>query len=291
MNTNKYIPISDKFRKNDANNIVLFTNARDEPKLAEWVAHHLLLGFDRIIIFDHLSQIPIKEQLHQYASLFSSKVTIIPVNGGGNVKNVLGNRAIHMARRINASWMLYLDADEFLCINMKSKTDNSLLSVKQLLNQWHFADAISINWLMYGTNGHKTQPDGFLMDNFTKSEMLLDKHVKTFVRPFATKQVIDPHTYKLYNPNRYFSIDGKPKAETPFYPVKYVFTKAPAYIAHYCIQSEEEFKRRKGRQMDDGNPAYASTVDSSFFDIGNTVVNNQVQYKYSNRIKEFLKQK
>ena len=33
---------------------VLFTNARDESNLKEWCAHHLLLGFDCIYIFDHI---------------------------------------------------------------------------------------------------------------------------------------------------------------------------------------------------------------------------------------------
>ena len=30
--------------------VILFCNARDEKHLREWVAHHLLLGFDKIII-------------------------------------------------------------------------------------------------------------------------------------------------------------------------------------------------------------------------------------------------
>ena len=45
--------------RNSINSVYVFTNARDEPNIAEWVAHHLLLGFDKIIIFDHLSVIPI----------------------------------------------------------------------------------------------------------------------------------------------------------------------------------------------------------------------------------------
>ena len=47
-------------RRNDTTSVILFTNARDEPNIAEWVAHHLLLGFDKVIIFDHLSKVPIK---------------------------------------------------------------------------------------------------------------------------------------------------------------------------------------------------------------------------------------
>ena len=188
---------------------------------------------------------------------------------------------------MNASWMLYLDADEFLCINMLTK-DKTPVTVKQLLCQWHFADAVSVNWLIFGTNGHKTQPSGLLMENFTKSEMYLDKHVKTFVRPNATKYVKDPHTYKLYNSVRYFSVDGKPKLETPFHYINKIFTQVPAYIAHYYVQSEAEFKRRKCRAMDNGSPAYSSQIDHSFFLTGNAVVNNKLSCLYATRIKECL---
>ena len=53
----------DKFRRNDCSLVYLFTNARDEPNIAEWVAHHLLLGFDRIHIFDHKSVTPISQKI------------------------------------------------------------------------------------------------------------------------------------------------------------------------------------------------------------------------------------
>ena len=46
-------------RRTDCSSVILFTNARDEPNIAEWIAHHLLLGFDKIVVFDHLSKIPI----------------------------------------------------------------------------------------------------------------------------------------------------------------------------------------------------------------------------------------
>ncbi len=38
---NKHNVVLDKYRKKDANSVYLFTNARDEPNIAEWIAHHL----------------------------------------------------------------------------------------------------------------------------------------------------------------------------------------------------------------------------------------------------------
>ena len=55
---------------NRTGKVILFTNARDELKLKEWVAHHLLLGFDFIYIFDHKSKIPLKGQFLDFNNTY-----------------------------------------------------------------------------------------------------------------------------------------------------------------------------------------------------------------------------
>ena len=39
----------------ECKNVILFTNARNEKNIKEWAAHHLLIGFSAICIFDHKS--------------------------------------------------------------------------------------------------------------------------------------------------------------------------------------------------------------------------------------------
>lgn len=269
---------ANKFRKNDEKIVTLFTNARDEPNIAEWIAHHLLLGFDKIVIFDHMSVEPIKNKLN---TNFNNKVSVIRKNGTGNVKAIFGNEAVYMAKQMKASWMLYLDADEFLQLN---KYNN----VKDFLRAFNFADAIGINWLVFGANGHKTQPKGLLTENFIKSDKVLNNHVKTFVRPDSVRgSVPNAHFYNIINPMRYFAATGNRMKQNPFNDVPILFTKTSAYIAHYYVQSEEEYIRRKTRKMDDGTPPRTKNVN--FNTMHNHVVNNQLQHKYSNKIKNFLK--
>jgi hypothetical protein len=70
-------------------NVCLFTNARDEKHIKEWAAHHLLLGFSKIIIFDHKSIIPLKEVFKK----FDKRIKIIDVyNIHGAIKMLLMNR-------------------------------------------------------------------------------------------------------------------------------------------------------------------------------------------------------
>ena len=276
---NNLLPtISDKFRRTDTNLIYLFTNARDEPNIAEWIAHHLLLGFDKIVVFDHLSSEPIISKL---GTNFDNKVNIMRVQGSGNVKLQFMKDAVNIANNNNVSWMLYLDSDEFLLMN---KYDN----IKNYLRLFTQADSIGINWLMFGSSGHTNQPKGLLTENFIRSDIRLNQHVKSFVRPCIVKDVVNPHYYVITNPNRCYTGNQTRMKMGPFNPQPLPFINSLSYIAHYYVQSEEEHKRRKGRVLDDGTPNKLGLEDN-IHKIHNKVTNNQLQNKYSQRIKEFLK--
>jgi hypothetical protein len=267
----------EKNRNNDANKIYLFTNARDEPNIAEWITHHLLLGFDKIFVFDHLSKIPIASKL---TNKFGNNVIIHRVNGIGNIKIPLMKQAAIISEKENASWMLYLDADEFLLLN---NCDN----IKNFLNRYHFADALGINWLMFGSSNHISQPSGLITENFIMSEPVIDQHVKSFVRPKQIINITNPHSYIINNPNRYYATTNNRMKMGPFNKVPKLFINVSAYIAHYIIQSEEEYYRRKGRPMDDGS-GIKTGLYAEIHKTHNRVKNNQLQHKYSKRIKEYL---
>lgn len=275
---NNLQPLIIKARRTDNNSVILFTNARDEPNIGEWVAHHLLLGFDKVVIFDHLSKVPIVNFL---GTNFDNRLSIIPVSGGGNIKLNLMNNALEIGKNGNYSWMLYLDADEYLNLN---GFDN----IKNYLGYFKEADSIGINWLMFGTSGHKEQPKGLITENFIRSDLRLNSHVKSFVRPSLVARSENPHFYVMVNKSRCYSGNGTRMPMGPFNNQPLVFIKAKAYIAHYYTQSEQEHKRRKSRMLDDGS----INKDADYPEVHkvfNSCVNNQLQNKYSGRTKKFLK--
>jgi len=271
----------DKFRRSDTRLVYLFTNARDEPNIAEWIAHHLLLGFDKIYIFDHKSVTPISNLLN---TNFDNRVVINRINTEGAIKLDLMTQAVQISQKNNVSWMLYLDADEFLLLN-------NFTNVKDLLKCFNFADSLAVNWLMFGTSYHKTQPKGLLTENFIRSDKIVNQHIKSFVRP---EKVIlpagNPHFFNMVNPNRVFAASGNKMSLGPFNPVPKLFTRVSAYVAHYYTQSEDEHLRRKGRAMDDGTAPGKCAMYPEIHTIHNEVINNQLQNKYSARIKAFLAQ-
>ena len=109
---NHIIPLNDPKRKL-VGRTILFTNARDENNIKEWVAHHLLIGFDLIYIFDHKSKKPISDELKN----FKKGVVVERCEMDGPIKMQLMMKASKIATASGADWMLYLDADEFLILN------------------------------------------------------------------------------------------------------------------------------------------------------------------------------
>ena len=90
-------------------NVALFCNARDEKHIREWAAHHLLIGFNRIIIFDHNSIVPLSTVFQN----FDKRVAIIRYDtppSQANIKVHLMNNALHIAKQMKVDWFIYLDA-------------------------------------------------------------------------------------------------------------------------------------------------------------------------------------
>jgi hypothetical protein len=264
-----------KPRKSNCDKVMLFTNARDEKNINEWIAHHLLLGFDKIFIFDHLSVIPIT------APKFNGKLIIYRANHTtNNVKLDFMYRALNVALKNDVDWMLYLDADEYLCINSHNNVKKFLINFKE-------ADMIGINWLMFGSNGHIDNLNGFLVENFTKSDIYLDQHIKSFVRPECVKRIVNPHYYVISNILRCYNAFGFRIPNGPFNKMKIPFFRSPIYVAHYYVQSEKEYKKRKGRIMDDGSKRDIPSSEE-IHSKHNDVDNHQLRCKYSDNIQKFL---
>jgi hypothetical protein len=275
------------------NKVILFMNARDEENLKEWVAHHLLLGFDLIYIFDHKSKIPLKGQFanfnKEYERVFVSRCEL-----DGRVKDILITKASRIAQKMNADWFLYLDADEFLVIN-----DDIINNVKQLLNKYPQADSLSCNWLLFGTNFHDKHPEGLIIDNFIRSDSQLNEHLKTFIRPGEFLSP-NPHRPTIKNADKAYHFNGKCLnrifpiyKENKHYINPIDFREAKIFIAHYFYQSKEKYFRRKLSlpRDDNGQPRNPeelsfnlSTIDSH----NNETINTLVKDRYSNKIKEFL---
>ena len=287
-NSNKIYDIFNMYLyKNSDNNVnilakkvVLFTNARNEIHIKEWAAHHLLIGFDKIIIFDHKSDIPLKTVFNG----FDKRVITISVSNMENpIKMSLMNLALKIANKLNADWFIYLDADEFIILN------NPLKNVKQLLDLHNNADLLAINWLMFGSGYLKEEPVGLIIESYIKSSYELEDLVKCFIRPKKAINATNPHYYNMKNPERCFGTNYKKiKPNGPINKNNIKYSLSSAYIAHYVYQSEESFKNRKVLLPTDDTGTYRNINVQHIHELYNDVENTFPKDKYAKNIQEFL---
>jgi hypothetical protein len=254
---------------------ILFTNARNEHNILEWVVHHLNLGFTHIHIVDHKSTTIISEQF-----IGLSEVTVHRIDGD-ITKGILIRDAHKYALTNNYDWMLYLDADEFLILNNHK-------SLRDFLKTYRDYDQVGVNWLMFGSNHLTVTPPGTILESYTRSEETINQHIKSFLNLRSANTVdineYNPHVYMLQQMDKSVAVDSQRlDIDTPYWhhtTIKYYET--PAYIAHYVYQSYETYVARKvDLPRDDNNTFREIFSEEQIHAQYNDVLNISVRDKYN----------
>lgn len=253
--------------------IILFTNARDETHIKEWVAHHLNLGFDHIFIFDHKSVIPIQSQFKPNINL-----TIRKIDGTGNIKGPCMENAINYAKNKQYDWMMYLDADEFLVLN-------SYKSIQDIINANPTCNQICFNWIMFGSNHLTNDPEGMILENYIRCSSKINQHVKSIVKVSAVSGVYNAHIFRTNDITNSINCYNSTKVkhhEPWFFRIEDKdYTELPAYIAHYIYQSYSIYKKRRtARQRDDGTVYRVSYTEEELHQLENDIINISVRDLY-----------
>ena len=183
--------------------------AKDEQKLiCEFVAHYMNLGFDKIFIYDNMSDPSIEKTLYDKNPNLPRQVEIKI----DNVKH--GNQRSIYTDCINNNkdfdWILLCDADEFLDIRTNS-------TIKNFLSKYsNDVCTILINWVCYGTGGiKKFNYNKLVMEQFVKRESyrhFWNRFVKSFVRPKLMNKVTNIHiatNIEKYKLNNIYDVYGK----------------------------------------------------------------------------------
>ena len=196
-----------------------------ESYLKEWIDWHLLIGFDKIIIYNNGSEIPIEP---------SKNVDVIPFPGP---LQQMPAYADCLEKYRDMEWIAFVDDDEFVY----TKKDLRLF-LNELPND---VDAILLNWVMFGPDSD-SEPRS-LIENMTKRmEANPGNHAKSIVRPANSKISWSPHHFTVKN--KAVDIFGN-LIPGPFVPN---FTSENAFIAHYHYMGKEEVLRRFKRGKPNG---------------------------------------
>ncbi len=147
----------------------------------------------------------------------------------------------HACKTIQSEWLAIIDTDEFIYPKVP---------LHDLLRSHKDAAAMTINWRMYGANGHVERPRSVLR-GFTKWGVTGEQvHIKSIVRPNRVMKANEPHSFQYFYGGHAVSPCGR-RQEGPF-------NMQPEYslcqLNHYWTRSWDEWLDKQERGRGDGVP-------------------------------------
>lgn len=216
---------------------------KDEgPIIGEWLSYHLALGFDAAIVLDNDSTDGTSAIVAAAAHEFDVRARRVQRDAVGY--DTQENAYVAACRDFGAEfdWIAFVDADEFIAPTRDG-------SIKDLLARLEAHHAVCLNWLMFGSAGHLTQPDDLVIEAFrTCAPMDFDpnRHVKSIVRPGNVLGPFNPHVFEVHHPY----VDALGRAVT-WGEVPGLTRTMPGdaawFVHHYFVQSRARWSAKLAR--------------------------------------------
>ncbi|MBR1438110.1 MAG: glycosyltransferase family 2 protein [Synergistaceae bacterium] len=223
----------------------------EAPYIEEWIKFHHKQGAYHFFIYDNESTDNLREVLTPYIE--QGLVTYRLLKGRLRQHDAY-NMAIHEYGH-KFRYMAIIDADEFVFVrdeNYREKGFNLYDFVDDFMKSHENAGGIAVQWLIFGSSGHETKPEGGVLENYTmcsEKDFSPNLHIKTICDPMKVRYYGQCHfpTYikGFYNLDENGEIVQGPRTkEVSFSKIR---------INHYFTKSKEEYILKKNRGNADNN--------------------------------------
>ncbi|WP_107495625.1 glycosyltransferase family 2 protein [Thalassobius sp. I31.1] len=258
----------------------LVTIAKDEgPFFWEWVAHHRLVGFDNIIVYQNDSS----DLTHAILKVLESigAIRYFYNDADPNMHQVRAYRRVTLLDEYqNADWVMALDMDEFLVVNTGDRT------IQALIDALPETDEVFINWKRFGSSFQTKMSPSLVTERFIRAEA----HDRVSKAPSPHKALFRPERFRRPGVHRpvpkeshedttFVNGSGMPKGTFRFEDWRSMDpgNRALAQVNHYIIKDAQSFtlKVARGRAHQVENQVntrywdmhnYNSESDSVLFD-------------------------
>ena len=257
------------------------TIMRNEGKyVKEWLDYHILVGVERFYIYDNESTDNLADVLEPYIKQGIVVYKYFP----GDKKNGIQAQAYMdciQNYKNETQWLAIIDADEFI-VPMKHNT------VPELLKDYESVPGLSINWLMFDSNGHDKKPRGGVLENYTRCN---PDYQGTIIKSIVNPRMV---SYPEGHCCRYK--DAALAVDENFRPVPHgnetLFPHTNKIrINHYWTKSKEEYLAKIKKPRCNGQPLQQNKTHYAY----NSYTYDYFVYKFvkkmphKNKIKEFFR--
>ena len=237
--------------------------------LDEWLAYHILLGFEHFYLFDNGSTDSTAEVLAPYIKYGYVTHLFWPIFPGqmdayGYAVRIFGP---------HTRWMAFIDIDEFIVLKSHQNVGDFLDEVT--------AEQLLVFWKIFGHAGFMEKPEGLVIENFTKCDTGLSSIVKCIVRPESVYRMF-VHNCVTKN-NKTVNDAGVMLREDWKQPDEF---KSEKFIClnHYFTRSYSEYRKKILRGQADGR----TEKKLEPFETWDYIHTDHSMAVHAPRVKEFL---
>ncbi|MBY4893070.1 glycosyltransferase family 2 protein [Rhodobacteraceae bacterium N5(2021)] len=251
---------------------------KDEaPFLLHWIAHHRLIGFDRIVVFTNDCSDGTDAMLDRLEALGEVIHLRNKVPKGGKPQPLALRRAMKLPDVTESDWLIALDVDEYVQINVGAGHLDDLLATAPKAN------GFALTWRMRGGNGRVAWTDDPVPEAYPRGAPDLFRKgwgVKTLFQPFDDMKLgIHRPTVKGRDKGALLArawVNGSAKPMTRGFlegmwrSSLATLGYAHAEVAHFATQSQEAFLRRAARGNVNAKPDKYDATYYAIFDRNET---------------------
>jgi hypothetical protein len=212
----------------------------DAPYLLEWIEFHRLVGVERFFLYLNRDPGVQRELLAPY---IEEGIVVLRDWPGDGVQFQAIADCLER-HRDDSRWIAFFDTDEFLF----SPDGQALPEILVDYEQW---PGLGVNQFSFGPSGHKTKPDGLVIESYLYRENFDSTTIKSVVDPRRVKKVWGAH---------HFGYTDTPAVDVKKRPFMGSRTdsreSSPLRINHYWTKSEEELRVKWSRRRPDTGEPY-----------------------------------
>lgn len=210
--------------------------------LKEWLAFHLTVGVQRFYLYAHGCTDGSVELLLRLARHWPIVLHEVPPDTPR--PQVAAYQHAWSAYGEQVDWMAFIDGDEFLFPTRHATLQEALQPFRE-----QPVSAVGVHWVCYGSSGHLDEPDGLVLENFTRhsgAEFAANRHLKSIVR--GGEPGVVPNGSHVF-PTPRGTVDDIGRPVTSGLMLDHEPSYAALRINHYVTQSWQffsEFKQHSG---------------------------------------------
>jgi Glycosyltransferase family 92 len=180
----------------------------EAPYLKEWIEFYKLMGVNHFYLYNNLSNDNYYETLKDYITKGEVELFEYSVSDYIIGQNDCYTDAV-MRSRGKARWLIAADSDLFFVPLEKE-------NLVTLLKEYEAFGGLAPNCCNFGTNKiYSLLPGQLMTERLTKCMPLIDKHVKSIVKPHRVERFCNPH-FPIYKAGYYAVDENFSLVEGPF---------------------------------------------------------------------------